>query len=195
MISEADVQNIEQWVELYTDQLYSWAFYKTSDRETSEDLVQDTFLAAYKNLAGFKEQSNPRTWLFGILNNKISDYYRKKLRYQSTAEKKLDDQITGDIFSLFFDKNDKWEDLQKPADWPEEKENLLDDPEFNKVLQNCITKLPAQWASALELKYIQEKKGDDVCQELGITPTNYWQILHRAKLQLRKCLELNWFQP
>jgi RNA polymerase sigma-70 factor (ECF subfamily) len=41
---------------------------------------------------------------------------------------------------------------------------------------------------------MEEKKGELICQELGITDTNFWQILHRAKLQLRKCIELNWFK-
>jgi len=54
-------------------------------------------------------------------------------------------------------------------------------------------KLPGQWNASLVLKYIEEKESAKVCQELQISQTNYWQILHRAKLHLRKCIELNWF--
>jgi DNA-directed RNA polymerase specialized sigma24 family protein len=38
------------------------------------------------------------------------------------------------------------------------------------------------------------KNGDEICQELDITPTNFWQIVHRAKLQLRNCVKENWFE-
>ncbi|MCK5276978.1 MAG: RNA polymerase subunit sigma, partial [Cyclobacteriaceae bacterium] len=48
--------------------------------------------------------------------------------------------------------------------------------------------------SAIHLKYLEEKDGKEICQELGITSSNYWQILHRAKLQLRICIEENWFK-
>jgi DNA-directed RNA polymerase specialized sigma24 family protein len=61
-------------------------------------------------------------------------------------------------------------------------------------LQLCMENLPALWFSAVQLKYLEGKKGELICQELQIAPTNFWQILHRAKLQLRKCLENNWFK-
>ena len=56
--------NITSWVEEYGDELYSWAYYKTSSNEIAEDLVQETFLSAHKNIASFKQESNPKTWLF-----------------------------------------------------------------------------------------------------------------------------------
>jgi RNA polymerase sigma-70 factor (TIGR02943 family) len=192
--AKSSENNIALWVEEYADKMYSWAYYKTSSKETAEDLVQDTFLSAYTNLSGFKGESNPKTWLFSILNNKISDFYRKKLRTPTILEQLQSDQSADHIFSVTFDNNDNWEKEQKPQGWGKDEENMLDNNEFNDVLQECLKKLPAQWLSAVELKYIQGKKGEEICQELGIAATNYWQILHRAKLQLRKCLELKWFK-
>src|SRR6187549_3469283 len=67
-----------KWVDLYTDYLFSYAFFKTGNREEAEDLVQETFLSAFKSLSGFKGNSTEKTWLTSILKNKIIDYYRKK---------------------------------------------------------------------------------------------------------------------
>jgi RNA polymerase sigma-70 factor (ECF subfamily) len=39
-----------------------------------------------------------------------------------------------------------------------------------------------------------DKKTEEICQELGISTTNYWQMMHRAKLQLRECIDENWFK-
>ena len=75
-IKEDSKITIENWVNQYSDALFSWAYYKTSSKETAEDLVQDTFLAAYHKIDSFKGNSQPKTWLFSILNNKIIDYYR-----------------------------------------------------------------------------------------------------------------------
>jgi len=54
--------------------------------------------------------------------------------------------------------------------------------------------LPLQWNAAVQLKYLEQKDGQEICQDLQISPSNFWQLIHRAKLQLRKCLELHWFK-
>ena len=181
---------VKCWVELYSDKLYSWAYYKTSSKETAEDLVQDTFLAAVTSFSKFEGKSNPQTWLTAILNNKIVDYHRKIVRNPVITEA---DQNLPDGAGLF-NANGSWLKEQKPGNWPSTSEHLLDDNNFRNVLQLCMGKLPANWFSAIQLKYLEEKKAEHICQELGIATTNYWQILHRAKLQLRKCLEMNWFK-
>ncbi|MEB0260294.1 MULTISPECIES: sigma-70 family RNA polymerase sigma factor [unclassified Mucilaginibacter] len=185
-------QLIESWVTLYTNNLYSWAFFKTSSKESAEDLVQDTFLTAYQQFEKFRGESTPKTWLLAILNNKIRAHYRKK--YQQLAEKERSETSNSPIFDQLFDENDRWKNKEKPSAWHDDEGHLLDDREFNGVLTSCLGKLPEQWRVAVNLKYIEQKKGDLICQELDIAATNFWQILHRAKLQLRKCLEINWFK-
>lgn len=174
-----------KWVEEYTDILYSWAYHKTSNKEVAEDLVQETFLAAYNSFNRFKGDSSPKTWLISILNNKINDHYRAEY-------KKPIQQF--EIFDQLFDDKGHWTKDGAPKHWSDtEDKHLLDDYAFKKVLQECLERLPQGWFSAINLKFLEEKKGKEICQELGITDTNFWQILHRAKLQLRKCLEFNWF--
>lgn len=178
---------IKCWVELYSDSMYSWALHKTSHKETAEDLVQETFMAAVQSFDKFKAESHPKTWLFSILNHKIYDHYRRGFR-QPLA-------IDGEAFlESLFDRNDQWKPEQRPQPWPAETEHLLDNPDFQKILQACLGKLPDNWHSVIQLKFLEEKNGELICQELGITSTNFWQILHRAKLQLRKCIESNWFK-
>jgi RNA polymerase sigma-70 factor (ECF subfamily) len=188
-----DEMNIEKptetttfWVQSYSDSLYSWALHKTSNKETAEDLVQETFLVAVKSFEKSKGDSNPKTWLFSILNNKISDHYRKSYRMPV---------VNNDtILNIFFENSERWRKDQMPQKWTDDTDNLLDDVEFKQELDNCLKKLPPNCFSAIQLKFIEEKKGNVICQELGISDTNFWQILHRAKLQMRKCLELNWFK-
>lgn len=184
---------IQEWVTQFSDDLYRWALHKTSNKNVAEDLVQDTFLAAVKSIDGFLSKSEPKTWLFSILNNKIMDYHRKKFKEEAIHQNNPIEN--GDnFFNTFFDHNDRWKTSERIDDWETNDGHLLDNIEFNKVLQNCMKKLPEQWFSALQLKYLKEIDGKVICQELGITPSNFWQILHRAKLQLRGCLENNWFK-
>ncbi len=178
--------SLSEWVENYTKDLYSWALHKVSDRELAKDLVQDTFLVAAEKLTSWKRESSPKTWLFSILNHKIIDYYRKKVRQPVSLENQPE--------SLFFDETGDWNTNNRPGEWDEEGKNLLDDADFRSVLQTCLEALPEKWNTCVKLKYLMNKNGEEICQELDIAPTNLWQMVHRAKLQLRNCIETNWFK-
>ena len=68
---------ITNLVNLHSDELYSWANHKINNKESAEDLVQETFLSAYKAITNLKNKDQAKTWLFSILNNKIIDFYEK----------------------------------------------------------------------------------------------------------------------
>ena len=87
-----------------------------------------------------------------------------------------------------------WITEKSPQAWEESESHLLDDDEFQDILQKCLEALPEKWNLIVKLKYLMSKKGEEICQELDIAPTNYWQMIHRAKLQLRECIETSWFQ-
>lgn len=184
-------QLVEEWVHSFGDDLFRWALYKTSDREIAEDLVQETFLAAYKSVGSFKEQSNPKTWIFRILNNKIIDHYRKASKAVFVD---INDphSVISKSFNKQFDKSDNWKLTGYEQKW-ESETHLLDDPDFNKILENCIEDLPPAWKISVMSKYFLEKDAQEICKELGITSSNYWQVQHRAKILLKKCIEKKWF--
>ena len=185
---------ISSWVNLYTDDLLAWANYKTKQPELSEDFVQETFIAAYKNFDKFKGNSSPKTWLFSILKNKIADYYRSKFKKSMLRESDLSKDDPESILDRLFDSNGDWMTSARPNNWEETSEELLDNDDFNNVLKDCIDNLNEKSTIAIQLKYIEGKEGKQICQELNITPSNFWQILHRAKLQLRECIDFNWFK-
>ncbi len=181
---------VSHWVQQYGDQLYSWAFYRTSNDAVSADLVQETFLSAFQHYDRFKGSSAPRTWLFSILKNKVTDHFRAVMKSKSMP---LDSWLEKP--AEWFDENGKWKKEHAPEPWQMEDNNLLDDVAFKGTLARCMGSLPSTWASCLQLKYLSEKESIEICQELNLTPSNFWQILHRAKLHLRACLEKNWFKP
>ena len=179
-------KNLSEWVDKHTPELYSWALHKVSDVELAKDLVQDTFLAAAEKITTFQGDSTPKTWLFAILNYKIIDVYRKKVNKPVNLE--------NDTLSNFFDADGTWKKEKQPDAWEEDETHLLDDVDFQQILKKCLDALPEKWSTCVKLKYLTEKNAEDICQELEIAPTNYWQIIHRAKLQLRECIDTNWFK-
>ncbi len=181
---------IEDWFHEYSDDLYGWAYHKTSSKEAAEDLVQETFLSAVKGLKKFQNKSNPKTWLFAILNNKIIDHYRKKGK-SFTVNNNHSEQLFINQTDSFFDSDQSWT-ISKGAVFWEEEVHILDDDEFRKVMDVCVHELPENWRLAMLSKYLLNKTAKQICQDIKVTQSNYWQIVHRAKLMLKKCIELKW---
>jgi RNA polymerase sigma-70 factor (TIGR02943 family) len=181
---------LENWINQFSDELFSWALYKTSSKETAEDLVQETFLAAFHKINTFQEKSKPKTWLFSILNNKVIDYYRSN-NHNSKQTLNISEKSGYELSDGMFDENGNWESNDINAIWDEEQE-LLDNSEFNNIMQECMEDLPQKWNIAVTSKYLTDKNTEEICEELEITVTNYWQIIHRSKLILKKCLEIKW---
>jgi len=187
--------NPKNWVSNYGDYLFSIALMKTSNTEVAEDLVQDTFLSAIKAADSFKGESAEKTWLVRILNNKIIDYYRKKDVLKGTSD--YLDSTENNFDEHFFEANSHseayWKKEAMPDHWKAEADSSLNQAEFNKVLEFCMQKLPSKLLPVFVLKYMDDEDADKICKELDISSSNYWVIIHRAKLLMRACLEKNWF--
>lgn len=186
-------EKITLWVNQYTEDLINWASYKTNDRVLAEDLVQETFISAHKNLDKFEEKSSPKTWLFSILKNKIADNYRSKIQQNTIRESDFKTENESSILDRIFNKQGEWNNSSKPQEWNSNEEELLDNEDFNLILKMCLENLNEKSFLSIQYKYLEGKNGKDICQDLGITPSNFWQLLHRAKLQVRECVENNWF--
>ena len=179
-----------KWVDLYGNYLFRFALGRIRKTEDSENVVQETFLAAFKGKDSFSGRSTERTWMIGILKHKIIDYFRKKYREIPVTDLQADqEQMTIDSF---FDEADH--PLKYPTDWVAEPRKLSQNKEFWETLEKCLKKLPQATSLAFSMREIDSMKTEEICQTLNITPTNLWVMLHRARLQMRGCLEQNWFE-
>ena len=175
-----------RWLEEHGDALYGYALARVRNPEAAEDVVQEALVAGLKGRKSFAGRSAERTWLMGILKHKLIDQLRLSARQRPLSE--LDVDVTGE----FFDKSGQWKAVS--PEWRGEPGALLERKEFREVLSRCMSKLPARVA---QLFWLREAEGVDtvqLCQDLGITATNVWTMLHRARLGLRRCLDENWFE-
>ena len=161
--------------------LLRYATLQLRDSAAAEDAVQETLLAALAGEAGFAGRSNLRTWLTGILKHKIVDAIRRMSREPTLPE---------EDFDALFDEKGHW--IEMPQAWTDP-DASLEQKEFFSVLEDCLGKLPAKTSQAFMLREHMGFETGDICKELAITPTHCWVLLHRARLALRMCLEMNWF--
>lgn len=178
---------VNEWVNEHGDYLYRFALARLRDTHQAEDVVQETFLAAVKSNS-FSGQSSARTWLTGILKHKIIDMQRKLFKEPTLSDLSQNDDAELDL-DVFFDDSGHWAD--KPAEW-DAPDEALTQKQFLAILQTCVDKLPKKLASIYLMRDIHETENEEICKDLSITPTNAWVMLYRARMSLRKCLELNW---
>jgi RNA polymerase sigma-70 factor (ECF subfamily) len=175
------------WVDRYGDSLLCFALSRVANRETAEDLVQETFLAAWRARNTFDGRASLATWLCGILRRKIADHYRGVGRSRRFVAETASDESRP-----LFDKHGKWS--ESIARWKESPEQLIQKSEFWEVMASCLARLPAHLADVFRLREIHLKSIEDTCQLSDITPKNLSVRLHRARLLLRRCLDQKWFR-
>ncbi len=185
----ANTLNPKGWVKNYADYLYNHAMYRTRNSALSEDLVQDTFVSAYKAKDNFKGAASEKTWLVTILKNKIIDHYRK-----ASTRKQVNVSQLGDAADYFFDttNEDGANGSPRGAQMQTEGMNLTEQNELNGILFSCFDKLPEKWGEISKMKLVDDATTEEITKAFNITKSNFWVILHRAKLQLRECLQHNW---
>ena len=154
----------------------------------AEDAVSETLLAALAKPQSFGNRSQLKTWLVGILKHKVIDILRQRQREVSLQE---DEGDGGEEFEALMFKADG-HFAARPSDWgnPEQE---LHSRQFFEVLEACAAKLPAAMARVFMMREWLELSSEEICKELKLTPTNLYVQLHRARLRLRECLEVNWF--
>ncbi len=186
---ELDKPEPEVWIEEHGDQLFQYALSRVRDRTLAEDLVQDTLLSALKSYKNFQGRSTIKTWLIAILKNKIIDQIRKKSRQKEDLGSKDD---ISELPAIGFGSHGIW-NVYVP-NWAGSPDKVLEDQEFLNALRGCFQKLPERSRRAFELKLMEDKDSEEICKDLDIGQSNLWVILHRARLALRECIELNWYR-
>ncbi len=175
------------WVDRYGDYLFRYAILRVRNRLAAEDLVQETFLAAFKDRASFSGHSSEATWLVGILKHKIADHFRRLSR-----ELSLPDASPVQPEDDPFNATGRW--ASGPAEWGGNPADLYRQQEFLEQLEKCLSGLPPIHANAFTLREIEGADTGEICKILNVTETNLWVILHRARMRLRRCLETRWFE-
>ena len=174
------------WLDEHGDYLYRYAYSRLGSKHTAEDVIQETFLAAIKGLQRYDGRAPVRYWLLGILKHKVVDYIRKASR-----ETPVEDLGTKEITDSF---QFKWMGIpnEKTQPWRISPRKVFEQKEFWEVFSLCVSELKDSMRVAFTLKELEGASTEEVCKSLDITPNNLWVILHRARGQLKTCLETKW---
>ena len=185
----ADSHTLEPstWVDRYSRELFRFAVQRLRNEDDAEDVVQETFLTAWRTRDSFRGDLSERNWLYMILKSRIIDLVRKR----QTRQKTFTD--VEDVGEDTFREDGHWAPEYRAQQWPPDSMDHVERLEFQEVFDRCLGGLNERSRLIFLAKEVDGFEADEICQEFDITPSNLWVILHRARLKLRECLQKNWF--
>lgn len=173
-----------KWVSEHGGALYAYALSKLKHADAAEDAVQEALLGGLKNLKSSPPTSDVGPWLMGILKKKVVDRQRISMR----EETKL--VAVDSIVDQLFDKSGKWSKVARAAD--QFRLDSLEQSEFAGILKRCLQGLTPTQSAVFVGREINERNPEDLCKELGVSSTNFWVLMHRARLRLAECIRVRW---
>lgn len=168
-VIDGDTNAFSYLVDNYKNMIYSLAYKMTKNKEEAEEISQDTFIKAYKNLSNFKGDSKFSTWLYKIAYHATLDAVKKNKRNASTFE--INEITYNQIKSV---------------------ENILEGIERKeraKILNECLLKLPEEERSIIWMFYYEELSLKEIIEISGLSEANIKVKLHRARKRLLVIVE------
>jgi len=153
-------ESIEHLFELYADDVYRFARYSLQNTADAKDVVQEVFLRAFRAWDSFRQDSNPKTWIFHIARNYIYDLLRKK-RTEATFQQTHQPDLSDVSVSL---------------------DTLVE-------LEDAVEQLPPAYRQVFTLRCIQDLTVEETASILGWSQGKIKTTLHRAIKKLRTLLD------
>ncbi|CAN5159391.1 N/A [soil metagenome] len=159
-------KTVEGWAKAYSREFYNYAFLRLRKHEEAEDVVQTTFIKAFRSFASFKQGSNEKAWLYAILANAIKDLVR---------------QSSGPQLKII-DEEEDWENLL--VDSRETPDIVASKKMEYELLATGIANLPEHFSAPLLLREVSDMSYKDIADYLSVPVGTVMSRLSRARKAL-----------
>jgi len=166
-----------QFVEENQSKIYNLALRMLNEPQEAEDVLQETFLSAYKALSKFEGRSSLSTWLYRIASNASLMRLRKKQPDQVSMDEPLASDMGDNIPRQF-------------VDWSSAPEDELLNSESRRVMDEAVAELPQSLRIVFILRDIEGLSTAEAGEVLGLSESAVKTRLHRARLRLRERLSI-----
>jgi len=174
-IQQGDQSAFAELVRRYEGKIYSLALRLTESPEEAEEVLQETFLAAYRAIGSFRAESGLHTWLYRIATNAALMRLRRQHHVAS-----LDDLMAQD--------EDEVSLPLQLVDWQPQPEEAILTAETRTLLEEALQRLPEAMRVVVLLRDVQGLSAHEVAEVLGVSVAAVKSRLHRGRLALRQAL-------
>lgn len=172
-------------------QMVKFATLQLGESHHAEDAVQEALMGALKNAKSFNGKAALKTWVFAILKNKIADVLRQRRRLVNVGNLMNEEEDEYDV-NQFFDHTGFWRRDERPRDWGDP-ETTFQQAQFWRIFEACLDGLAPKQGKVFMMREFVGLETEEICAAEGLSTSNLFVLLHRARLRLGKCLEHNWF--
>lgn len=174
---QGDQHAFGKLVQQYQNKILYLAFDLVGNYTDAQDIAQNTFLQAFKNIAYFRDEASFSTWIYRIATNAAIDFQRSRKRRRQ-----------------IFINQSKYEDEDSPyleniADPDVSIIKNLEDHDLKKLIADLVGQLSPQQRAAFMLKFFHDKKTDEIAEIINCNPATVRGHLLRATTKLRKMLK------
>lgn len=180
------LQQAHAQLEAMRPQLLKIAQVQLRNATWAEDAVSETLLSAIEKLSTFDGRSQLKTWVIAILRNKVIDQMRRNAREVCIGDEDASDE---DVEALVFDARGRYREAPTPWASPD---GALSERQFLSIVEACVERLPNQLGRVFLMREWLDMETEEICKEIGLTTSNLWVMLHRARLRLRECVQVHW---
>ncbi|RPI02719.1 MAG: sigma-70 family RNA polymerase sigma factor [Calditrichaeota bacterium] len=170
-----DQKSYAEIVSRYREQIYHFILRMVKDRSQAEDLMQETFIKAFRALSSFNSDYAFSTWLYKIAANNCIDYFRKKKLPTLSLDTPMQSK-DGELYREFADRE------QSP-------EFELINRERTSQIHLAIEDLPEKYKEAILLRHSMDKSYEEIAEELGIPLGTVKVRIFRAREMLKSKLK------
>ncbi|MBW6493892.1 MAG: sigma-70 family RNA polymerase sigma factor [Burkholderiaceae bacterium] len=183
-----DQQTLEDGLPVLRQRLLRHARFALSDDSLAEDLVQDTLIAVVEQHAKRRGDAFLLTWATAILKNKVADWYRSPDRRRMVQFRVDDDQL-GEAIDALYNEDGAYAD---PIPAWQQPDNHLEQQQMMTALERCVSCLPRQTGMVFMMREWLGFENTEISKRVGVSADNCRQILHRARMSLRECMQRDW---
>lgn len=160
------------------------------DAALAEDLVQETLLAVFEQVARHQGQASLTTWATAILKNKVADWYRSpsRSRFVQQSDEPEHTELADGLEALYDEMGGYIEQIPK---W-QQPENHTEQRQMFKILEQCAARLPRQTGRVFMMREWLGFETTEICTRLEISADNCRTTLHRARMGMRECMQIKW---
>ena len=170
---QGDSEAFRTLVERHSRRAFQLAYRITGNEQDAEDVVQESFIRAYRQLGRFEARAHFGTWLHRIVVNEALMRLRTRRRKPETS---IDDLLPSYL--------EDGHHAEQFPDWSERADDLIEKEQARRTVRACIDQLPDNYREVLMLRDIEELSTEDAARLLSMTPTAVKVRLHRARQAL-----------
>jgi RNA polymerase sigma factor (sigma-70 family) len=164
-----DLRAFEQLLYMHEDAVYSFVYNKVRNEMDAEEITQDVFMKAYKNIKSFRKEAKLRTWLFTIAHNTTASHYRKK-----------------ELKTTPVDDTPKAHGI---ASTIEESMSKVSDEERTRFIAQAMVNMAPQQRALIQLFYLEELSIKEICDITELSEASVKTGLNRGRNRLYQLLE------